>query len=172
MDEKHTEALFRSATVTWADPSLIYAAHREMSSLDFFRATEAGELPIEPAMSLFGAWIERVNEGEAVLALDIEERHLDHTGCLQPGILAALTDSAAGYAVHTMLPLRGRAASVEFHVSVIEPIRLQDRRIVVAGRSIHVGRRTATCEASVTNEAGVLKATMGMTMMVLPADSA
>lgn len=172
MDNKDSSSSDRSATITWADPSVIYAAHREMSSLDFFRATQAGALPIEPAMALIGAWVERVGEGEATLALDIDERHLDHTGSLQPGILAALTDSAAGYAVHTMLPLRGRAASVEFHVSLIEPIRLVDRRIFVAGRSVHVGRRTATCEASVTNQAGALKATMGMTMMVLPADSA
>jgi uncharacterized protein (TIGR00369 family) len=157
-------------TVAWCSPVVIYDAHRTMSSLDLFRAMQQGRLPLEPAMALIGAEIEAVEPGHVVFALEVGERHLDHTGSLQPGILAALADTAAGYAVHTMLPLGGRAASVEFHVSLIAPIPMTAGRIRVAGAASHVGRRTATCAATVTDQAGALCATMGMTMMVLPPD--
>jgi uncharacterized protein (TIGR00369 family) len=158
------------ATIAWSDPAIIYEAHRAMPSLDLFRAMRAGDLPMEPAMALLGAEIESVGSGEVVFALELGERHLDHTGCLQSGVLAALTDTAAGYAVHTMLPAGGRAASIEFHVSVIAPVTLGAGRIRIVGRAGHVGRRTAACEAVVTDMAGALHATMGMTMMVLPGD--
>jgi uncharacterized protein (TIGR00369 family) len=158
------------AIIAWSDPAIIYEAHRAMSSLDLFRAMQAGDLPMEPAMALLGTSIETVEAGEVAFRLDIGERHLDHTGCLQTGILAALTDTAAGYAVHTRLPAGARAASIEFHVSLIEPVTLATGRIRIVGRAQHVGRRTATCDAHVIDSTGALKAAMGMTMMVLPGE--
>lgn len=161
----------RHAAVSWCDPQVIYGAHRTMSSLELFRAMQAGELPMEPAMALVGAELERVEEGDVVFALVVGERHLDHTGCLHGGILGALVDTAAGYAVHTKLPVGVRCASVEFHLNIVEPITPASGRIRIAGRVGHVGRRTAACEAEVRDQAGALKALMGMTMIVLPAES-
>ncbi len=158
----------RQATIRWSDPRIVYAAHAEMTSLALFRATIAGEVPLEPSMYLLGAELVSAEPGEAVLALDLGERHLDQSGHVQPGIIAAITDSAAGYAVHTLLPFGGRAASVEFHVSIVEPAPLSTGRLIFTGRAIHVGARIATCEATVTAAGGTLHARMGMTMMVLP----
>jgi uncharacterized protein (TIGR00369 family) len=158
----------RSAVVRWADPGVIYAAHAHMTSLELFRAMMAGSMPLEPSMALFGADIASVEPGEVVLGLDLGERHLDHSGHVQSGIIAALTDTAAGYAVHTRLAAGMRCASVEFHVSMIAPVPLAAGRLLFTGRAAHVGLRIATCDATVTAGNGTLHARMGMTMIVLP----
>ncbi len=161
-------ALSRRSTLRWSDPGIIYAAHAQMTSLDLFRAMMTGDIPLEPSMSLYGADIVQVEPGEVILGLDLGERHLDHSRHVQSGIVAAMTDTAAGYAVHTRLALGMRCASVEFHVSIIAPAPLSVGRLLFTGRSTRLGARTATCEATVTAIDGTLHARMGMTMIVLP----
>ena len=131
-----------------------------------------GEAPLEPAMALIGAEIVSVEQGEVVLALAIGERHLDHTGHVHNGIIAALTDTAAGYAVHTQVPAGVRCASVEFHVGITAPAPLSAGRILIVGRTIRIGARTANCEAKVVGANGALHAAMTMTMIVLPSPAA
>jgi len=159
-------------TVTWGDPRIVYAAHARMSSIEVFRAMKAGRLPMEPTMSLLGAQIHSVAPAEVTVMLEIGEQHLDHTGHVQAGILAALTDTAAGYAVHTRVPVGVRCASIELQVSLVEPVPLSAGRIAIVGRAIHVGARIATCEATVTAADGTLHARMSMVMIVTPSHPA
>jgi len=159
-------------TITWGDPGIVYAAHAKMSSIEVFRAMKAGRLPMEPTMSLLGAKLHAVAPAEVTMTLELGEQHLDHTGHVQAGILAALTDTAAGYAVHTRVPVGVRCASIELQVSIVEPVPLSARRIAIAGRAIHVGARIATCEATVTGADGTLHATMSMVMIVSPSHPA
>src|SRR5690349_16511999 len=116
MGEKH------QISVGWTDPALLYAAHRQLTSIDLFRAVRDGKVPLEPAMSLLGAALTKVEPGEIVMEMTPAEQHLDHTGIVQPGILTALTDTAAGYAIHTRVPLGVRCATLEMQVSLLEPV--------------------------------------------------
>src|ERR1700751_3515710 len=99
MEQEH------STIVAWSDPNIIYSAHARMKSIDLFRAIRDGKLPLEPSMSLVGAELTGVEPGEVRIAMVPAERHYDHAGAVQTGILAALTDTAAGYAIHTRVPL-------------------------------------------------------------------
>jgi uncharacterized protein (TIGR00369 family) len=160
----------RSTTVTWADPALLYAAHKQSTSIELFRAVRDGRAPLEPAMCLLGARLTKVVPGEIVMELTPGEQHLDHTGTVQPGILAALTDTAAGYAIHTRVPLGVRCATLELQVSLIAPVTIASGRISVVGRAIRIGARTATAEAKVLDSAGKLCSLMSTTFIVLPPD--
>ncbi len=166
------DSLPHETTIVWGDPAVVYAAHARMSSIELFRAMKAGKVPFEPTMSLLGANIHAVAPAEVTFTLDIGEQHLDHTGHVQAGILVALTDTAAGYAVHTRVPVGVRCASVELQVSLIEPVPLSAGRIFIHGRALHVGSRVANCEATVTAAVGTPHARMTMVMIVTPARSA
>ena len=160
----------RRTTVTWVDPAVLYAAHKQSTSIELFRAVRDGRVPLEPAMSLLGAKLTKVAPGEIVMEMTPAEQHLDQSGTVQPGILAALTDTAAGYAIHTRVPLGVRCATLELQVSLIEPVTLASGRISVVGRAVRIGSRTATAEAKVLDSAGKLCSLMSTTFIVLPPD--
>jgi len=160
----------RTTTVTWTDPALLYAAHKKLTSIDLFRAVRDGKVPLEPAMALLGAELIKVEPGEVVMEMTPSEQHLDHTGIVQPGILTALTDTAAGYAIHTRVPLGVRCATLEMQVSLLEPVTIACGRISVVGCAIRIGARTATCEAKVLDSSGKLCSLMTATFIVLPPD--
>jgi len=164
MDAKH------QISVTWTDPAVLYAAHRQLTSIDLFRAVRDGKVPLEPAMCLLGAALTKVEPGEVVMEMTPGEQHLDLSGSVQPGILAALTDTAAGYAIHTRVPLGVRCATLNLQVSLLEPVTIASGRIKVVGRAVRIGSRTATCEAKVLDAAGKLCSLMGATFIVLPPD--
>ena len=157
-------------TVSWAEPSTLYAAHKTLTSIDLFRAVRDGNVSIEPCMALLGATLTKVEPGEIVLELTPGEQHLDHTGIVQPGILAALTDTAAGYAIHTLVPLGVRCATLELQLSLMEPVTIASGRISVVGRAVRVGIRAATAEAKVLDSTGKLCSLMSTTFIVLPPD--
>jgi uncharacterized protein (TIGR00369 family) len=164
MDKQHT------AAIAWTDPAVLYAAHKRLSSIELFRSVRDGKVPLEPAMCLLGASLTKVAPGEIVMEMTPAERHLDLSGTVQPGILAALTDTAAGYAIHTRVPLGVRCATLNLQVSLLQPVTLASGRISVIGRAVRIGSRTATCEAKVLDRAGNLCSLMGATFIVLPPD--
>lgn len=162
MDHEH------QVTVGWADPALLYAAHKQSTSIDLFRAVRDGRVPLEPCMALLGAKLTKVAPGAITLELTPGEQHLDHSGAVQPGILAALTDTAAGYAIHTRVPLGIRCATLELQVSLIKPVTMASGWISCIGRAIRIGSRTATAEAKILDSAGELCSVMSSTFIVLP----
>ncbi len=108
--------------------------------------------------------------GEIVLEMTPAEQHYDHSGTVQAGILAALTDTAAGYAIHTRVPLGIRCATLELQVSLMEPVTMASGRISVIGQAVRIGSRTATATAKVLDSAGKLCSMMSSTFIVLPPD--
>jgi uncharacterized protein (TIGR00369 family) len=170
MDIEH--ASDRRLEVTWADPAILYGAHETMTSIELFRAVRDGTVPLEPAMRLLGARMTKVEPGEVTLSLDPAEHHYDQAGAVQAGILAALTDTASGYAIHTKVALGVRCATLELQLSLLEPITVASGRIACVGRAVRIGARTATGDASIYDSAGRLCATMSTTFIVLPPASA
>lgn len=159
-----------STVVAWGDPNLIYSAHQRMKSIDLFRAIKDGKLPLEPSMSLVGAELTGVKPGVVKISLVPDKRHYDQSGAVQTSILLALTDTAAGYAIHTRVPLGVRCATLELQVSLMKPVTTAAGRISVVGRAIRIGARTATAEAKVLDSAGELYSSMTTTFIVLPPD--
>jgi uncharacterized protein (TIGR00369 family) len=157
----------RQITVSWRDPSVLQGVEKTMPWIDILRAMVAGALPLPPSFELQGFRPVSVEPGEMVFALDPAEQHYNLISCVHGGILSALCDTAAGLAVHSRLPFGKTCTTLELHINFIRPVSLESGRATCVGKVIHLGGRTATAEARITDSRGRLCAHMGTTLMVL-----
>lgn len=94
----------RHRTVDWQDPTVTALAARERAGLDLMQAVLDGDLPAPPIGATIGFSLEAVEPGRAVFAFTPAQYHYNPIGSVHGGVYATLLDSAAGCAVHTMLP--------------------------------------------------------------------
>jgi uncharacterized protein (TIGR00369 family) len=110
-----------------------------------------------PFVEQLGLQLERLDEGEAELHLDIDERHLNSWGVAHGGVLMTLLDVAMAHAarsVHRHLPDLGPGVvTVEMKTSFMRPGEGQLRAL---GRLLHRSTTMAFCEASILASAGKL----------------
>jgi uncharacterized protein (TIGR00369 family) len=74
------------------------------------------------------------------------------------GVIATLMDTAMGSAVYTRLPADTFYTTLELKVNFVRPVGLTADIRTCEARPVHVGRRTATAEATVTSADGKLVA--------------
>jgi uncharacterized protein (TIGR00369 family) len=74
------------------------------------------------------------------------------------GVIATLMDTAMGSAVYTRLPADTFYTTLELKVNFVRPVGLTADILTCEARPVHVGRRTATAEATVTSADGKLVA--------------
>jgi uncharacterized protein (TIGR00369 family) len=77
-------------------------------------------------------------------------------------------DTAAGAAVHTMLPEGTGFTSLDLAVKFLGAITLETGEVRCTGTVTHLGRRTALAEARMTDENGRLLATATSSCLLLP----
>ncbi len=146
----------RSKLITWQDPAVLARGGADLSGREFLQAIVDGELPAPPFASLIGAKLVSVGTGEAVFRSIPDESTYNPLGIVHGGVLAALLDSAAGCAVHTLLPAGAGYSSIEIKVSFLEPIRVDTGEIEVHGRALRAGKRVAFAEAHAHDSVGRL----------------
>ena len=159
---KHT----RHLSVSWADPALLQGVEKKMPWIDILRGMVLGEMPLPPSFELQGFKPISVEPGEMVFALDPAEQHYNLIACVHGGILSALCDTAAGLAVHSRLPFGKTCTTLELHINFIRAVSMASGRATCVGKVIHLGGRTATAEARITDSKGRLCAHMGTTLLV------
>lgn len=117
-----------------------------------------------------GVELVSVGGGEAEVALELGDHHLNPQGIVHGGVIAALADTAIGLALRSMLRpgLTHRTAQLNVHFLA----KGEGRRIVGRGRSLHLGQRMGYGEAEVTDTTGRLLARGTATFIVLPAPGA
>nr|WP_261567448.1 PaaI family thioesterase [Frankia gtarii] len=84
------------------------------------------------------------------------------------GVIATLMDTAMGSAVYTTLPAGMFYTTLELKVNFVRSVNLDAASLECIGRTVHVGRRTATAEAQVTNADGKLVAHGSCTCLLTP----
>lgn len=159
----------RVRTVTWEDPEKTAAVARERDGLEFIQALVAGDVPAPPIAQLIGVRLVSVVQGEVVFALEPAEFHYNPIGSVHGGIYATLLDSAAGCAVHTMLPAGSGYTSLDLSVRFLRPIRTGTGTVTCTGTVTHLGRRTALADARLTDGAGRLLATATSSCLLIRA---
>ena len=137
----------RTREVTWYDPSILASAGPQMPGRDFLAAIIDGRVPPPPIISLLGAELVSVGEGEARFRITPDESTYNPIGMVHGGLLCTLLDSAAGCAVHTLLPAGVGYSSIEIKVSFLKAVRGGDAALEVDGRALRVGGRVAFAEA-------------------------
>src|SRR5271154_6488739 len=137
-----------------------------MSGLDFVRGIFDRTLPEPPIMEGVEPFDCTAEPGAVVIHSVPGIRHYNPIGSVHGGYAATLLDSAMGLAVHSMLPAGTGYTTLEFKISFIRGMT-QDTGVVRAqGRTLNVGRRTATAESRITDTKGRLLAHATTTCLV------
>ena len=144
-------------------PSEVMAS---MPGIDFVRAMFAGKLPSPPIMQTIEPFDCTAEPGVVVIHSTPGFRHYNPIGSVHGGYAATLLDSVMGLAVHTMLPAGTGYTTLEFKISFIKGMTGDTGPVRSEGRTLNVGRRTATAEARITDAKGRLLAHATTTCLV------
>lgn len=120
------------------------------------------------AMSTIGASLGIVEPGAVDIVLPFRDDLTQQDGFLHAGIIAAVADSACGYAAHSLMPPSARVLSIEFKLNLLAPA--VGERIEARGRVVRAGRTITVCRAdivAITGGGEKLVATMTGTMMTV-----
>jgi uncharacterized protein (TIGR00369 family) len=137
-----------------------------MAGLDFVRGIFEGKLPAPPIMQTVEPFDSTAEPGVVVFHSVLGFRHYNPIGSVHGGYAATLLDSAMGLAVHSMLPPGTGYTTLEFKISFIRGMTKDTGVVRSEGRTLNVGRRTATAEARITDATGRLLAHATTTCLV------
>jgi uncharacterized protein (TIGR00369 family) len=137
-----------------------------MPGLDFVRGIFDRKLPAPPIMQTVEPFDSTAEPGVVVFHSIPGFRHYNPIGSVHGGYAATLLDSVMGLAVHTMLPAGTGYTTLEFKISFIKGMSKDSGVVRTEGRTLNVGRRTATAEARITDAKGRLLAHATTTCLV------
>ncbi len=124
----------------------------------------------QAAMRTIGARITRILPGAVDIELPWNDALTQQGGVLHAGIVAAILDSACGYAALTLMPEGSEVVSVEFKANLLAPAR--GERVVARAKVKKAGRTITVCDAdafAITGRDEKLVASMTGTMMRIDA---
>ena len=123
----------------------------------------------QPAMTLIGAQLQRVEPGEVEIVLPYRPQITQQHGFVHAGMIGAALDSACGYAALTVMPAGAGILTIEYKLNCLAPgvgerIRLIGR-VRKTGRTIRLAAGEALAVAADGGEQ--LVATMTATVMTI-----
>jgi uncharacterized protein (TIGR00369 family) len=146
-----TDGAGRTRTYSWADPSVTLAALPGMSGIELLSAIGRGELPPPPVLRTLGMEPIDVGEGWIRFGMLPQEMHYNPLGTVHGGVLATMLDSAAGCAVHSVLPAGMGYTSMDLTTKYLRPVTVATGRVIATGTVLSSGSRTALAEARLTD---------------------
>jgi len=132
-----------------------------------FEARVRASFEKQQLMTTIGALLDRVEAGKVDIRLPFRADLTQQHGFLHAGTIAAVADSACGYAALSLMPADAGVLSIEFKVNMLAPAK--GDAIVARGLVIRAGRTIMVCRADVVSITGrdeKLVAAMQGTMMV------
>ena len=163
-----TDEGLRERTYRWQDPSPIFASLGTAPGIDLLTAMAAGELPAPPIMHTLDLAGFSAELGTASFRLVPQEFHYNPLGSVHGGVIAMLLDSAAGCAVHSVLPAGEGYTSIDLVTKYLRPITVETGEVTAVGTVVSRGSRTALAEARLSDARGRLLAHATSTCMVFP----
>lgn len=119
--------------------------------------------------SSFNPWIgirlERLDQGEVDLALEVRPEHLNLMGSLHGGVISSIADTATGVAMHSALDHGWTHVTTSLQLTFLAAGALGDR-VVARGRVIRRGRRFGYAEADVQRGDGALLARASASFLI------
>ena len=98
-------------------------------------------------MQTIGAQLDEVASGRVSIRLPFRDDLTQQHGFLHAGVIAAVADSACGYAALTTMPAEAAVLSIEFKVNMLAPAK--GEAIVARAEVIRAGRTIIVCRADV-----------------------
>jgi uncharacterized protein (TIGR00369 family) len=125
-----------------------------------------GSFARQRAMQTFRAKLARIAPGEVEIEMPFGEELTQQHGYLHAGIIAAIVDSACGYAALTLTPPGTEVLSIEFKLNLLSPA--VGERFVARAKVKRAGRNVTVCVGdlfALSEAEEKLVATMLATMM-------
>lgn len=113
---------------------------------------------------------ESAEQGKVVLVGSPNEDHYNPLGTVHGGYAATMLDGAIALAVQTALPAGTGYATLDLKVTYIRAMTAASGPIRAEGRIIHMGRRMAATEGTLTDKDGRLCAHATATCMITGKD--
>jgi uncharacterized protein (TIGR00369 family) len=115
-----------------------------------FRARIQASFDKQGLMSTLGASILHIAPGAVDIALLASPSVLQQHGFVHAGAVAAIADTAAGYAALSLMPPGAGVLTTEFKINLVAPAA--GERIVARGRVIKAGRTLILAQTEVFSE--------------------
>jgi uncharacterized protein (TIGR00369 family) len=116
-------------------------------------------------MSTLGVRMSAVERGRVELVVDHDERFAQQHGFLHGGAVAAVLDSACGYAAFSVMPPDAAVLTASYTVNFLAPAA--GPRFVMSGEVVRAGRTLVVCRGEAFAEGAaapfaVMQATMSV----------
>jgi acyl-CoA thioesterase len=106
----------------------------------------------------------RIGDGECVVELDLDERHMSPAQRAHGGVLFAMLDTAMGRSVLSRLPDGRGCATVEARINYFRPVT--GGRVRAEARCVRLTRRTAYAEGTLLDGTGSMLARSSGTFFI------
>ena len=133
----------------------------ELSAEERARLDEA--FALVPYARLLGIEFVSAERGAATFALEVREELTRMGGLLHGGAVASLLDTAAAFAVHTVLEPEKHTVTIDLTLHFLRPVT--SGRVEARARVLREGRRVCIIVAEATDSNGALTATMTTTYL-------
>jgi len=117
-----------------------------------------------PYYGRMGIAVESLDEGRAILRLDVAAGHLNADGIVHGGVLPALADAAMGSAARTLHGAAAQLLTAESNLRYLAAVRAGVVR--AEGRVVKAGRRVVFTEVDISDANGSLVARGGATFII------
>jgi uncharacterized protein (TIGR00369 family) len=144
------------------------ATLKGLSGLEYLQRIADGRLPSPPITATLGFALVEVKPGFALFTMTPQFRHYNPIGTVHGGVAATLLDSCMSCSIQTHFEAGTGYTTLEIKVNMVRPITEKTGLIRAEGRSLHVGRRSATAEGRILDAAGTLLAHGTTTCIVFP----
>lgn len=106
-----------------------------------------------------------IGEQHAVMTVTVAKKHLNYLGGAHGGLLATLADTVAFFP-RPLLPSGRNCTTTNLNVTYLRPAALGDV-LLARAELLHLGRRTASVQVRISNQAGKLIAHGTTSLMFL-----
>jgi len=137
-----------------------------MPGIDYLRRIVDEQLPPAPIAGLIQMRLVTADPGRVVFTCEPDESSYNPIGAVHGGLACTLLDSAAGCALHSVLPAGKGYTSVEIKVSYLKAIRASTGLLTATGTVVKTGSRVGFAEATLADSAGNLVATASSTLLI------
>jgi acyl-CoA thioesterase len=102
-----------------------------------------------PFYELLSMSIDEVKDRYARLSIKVDRKHTQLHRYVHGGVIASLSDSAAGWAIYGSTKEKRTPVTLEMKTNFIRPVR--SGTIVAEARTIHAGSKIVVCDVEVRN---------------------
>ena len=138
-----------------------------LTGMDVVHGMLTGRLPSAPIAQPGRLTMTDATEGRVTFTGNPDFTLYNPQGTVHGGWFGIALDSAMGCAVMSRLPRGFSYTTLEYKINMLRPVFEDTGSLTIIGESIHAGRRTATAEGRIVDEASKLFATGTTTCMVV-----